>query len=615
MVYRIRVSPTDTSNGKEELCSVEYIDEALLQAKKEMSEANEIQDINVEFSPGTYVLHQPIIINESALEGQTITLQGSKSGRAVLTSASEVSGWQLHDKAKNIWVCDVPEGTSFDQLWINGEKKAIANSGANPKGLRHLNNKIRFNPKHFDLENLKKELRLSVKVNAFGIWRMSEHRISRWEGNTAYYDFPFWVDKNIPVDIGRTFFHIRCTYFIDSLIIENAYVFLNQSNEWYLDTTSNKLYYIPDPAEAFDKNTTAVYANTPCLLVLNGTDESPISDITVDNLHFRQTESVFGYHYTPCNNAELPVPHMGCLQVNWGENITIVNSSFKHLGSSAIWFDGGSNHASVHGNAFQHIRGKAINFVQSDVPILYDYDIGPVERLSGKYHKDVHIKNNYIRDIDDPLAVNTTELVDGLLVEHNDIARTKGFAIKVNWWKNYTQGFVGKVEYAWNRVADGGHSDDTGLLYISGCNRVPALVHHNFADSINVHPSCNAFYFDLSSSKVKMYNNVNINSPANSMISTTKKFPFVKLNMGGWVGLVDTEGVIVSNNWTESTRSAQIRFSPPYLYKSYKNRFVKNVKVKRGTPLDIWPLEAQEVINGAGLEPDFTNLPTLLDDQ
>lgn len=568
-------------------------------------------DVCVVLKPGVYELDAPLVIENTGtrLGGQTITWKAERPDTVFLTGARTVDSWHLHDAKKGIWRASVPEGADFEALWVGGHKKRIASTQFNPRGLRYANDHLVVDPEYFYIAELRAAKKLSAYIRSYGIWRVSEHRISRMdEGqNHLFLDDPFQVDRYIVDAINRVNYlslRRKTMHRPEKIALANSYNFLNEPDEWYLDVDESQLYYIPSEA-GFGEKMVAGYSTTDSLIQLTGTRENPISNIVIEDLHLRYTDGVFGYNYGPSYNAAAPKPHMGAIHVSAGENIRIQRCSFKHLGSTALWFDLCSRNVRIVGNAFQEVRGKAIHFIQSDVDTIAEQTKKADSRYADKYHRDVRIENNYIRDIRDPLAINTTELIDELAVIHNDIAETDGFAIKVNWWKNFVRDYAGSVEYGWNRVARGGRLEDTGLIYVSATNKRPCSIHHNYADATGIHRGSHAYYLYISAETVDFYENVSVNPYKERLIALSSRIPFFSLNIGAWLTFVDSEGSAAHDNWTESARIVDVSLRKWRFSRSRRNRVYDNSVVERGLPEEEWPEAAQEVIRHAGLEKDF----------
>src|ERR1019366_5735701 len=64
--------------------------------------------------------HQDSASSDSGQNGHTISYAAPAGQTAVVTGAQQVTGWQVHDQANNIWVAQVGTGVNSRQLYVNG---------------------------------------------------------------------------------------------------------------------------------------------------------------------------------------------------------------------------------------------------------------------------------------------------------------------------------------------------------------------------------------------------------------------------------------------------------------------------------------------------------------
>lgn len=160
----------------------------------------------------------------------------------------------------------------------------------------------------------------------------------------------------------------------------NAYQFLDQPNEWYLDKHTDILYYVAK--KGVDPNALNIELPTVQKLIdAVGTATAPVHDIAFQGLIFKdatwlQPESNQGYvadqaGFNVVGNNNLPniIGHNqndartpGNISFDHAANITFENNTFMDLGAVALDFTAGAQQNHVINNTFLNISSAAIQF-------------------------------------------------------------------------------------------------------------------------------------------------------------------------------------------------------------------------------------------------------------
>jgi len=167
---------------------------------------------------------------------------------------------------------------------------------------------------------------------------------------------------------------------------ENAYELLDQPGEWYLDETTNVLYYKPRSGE--DMTTATVIAPVvETLLSVNGTSTSDqASYLWFQALTFAHSNylraSQYGfldaqaglYNLTaPGNNAQTVGRPAAAVTVTNANHIHFERNLFTQMASTALDFTSGTHDDLIIGNAFTDIGATAIALGKFVVDEKTDY--------------------------------------------------------------------------------------------------------------------------------------------------------------------------------------------------------------------------------------------------
>lgn len=151
----------------------------------------------------------------------------------------------------------------------------------------------------------------------------------------------------------------------DRYYFENVFEALNEPGEWYLDSVSKVLYYVPFEGENADE-LTLYGADVEQLIDINGVD-----GISFENIAFTRTDweppsndaKISREDWRIQNDIDFPqaaIGVKGVVSVKYAEDIHIKNCEFIDLGASALKFMDGVKNSSVESSYFENIAATAI---------------------------------------------------------------------------------------------------------------------------------------------------------------------------------------------------------------------------------------------------------------
>ncbi|MEW6121072.1 MAG: DUF4114 domain-containing protein [Pseudomonadota bacterium] len=340
----------------------------------------------------------------------------------------------------------------------------------------------------------------------------------------------------------------------------NAYQFLDQAGEWYLDQSTGKLYLVTRAGD--DPNGHDVQLPVQETLISgNGA-----SNLTFDGLSFQYAtwldaaqngyvSDQAGFHITGSGHEANQIGHFedvtrtpGNISFTDGTNITFSNNVFAHLGGAALDFAGGAQNNSVLNNVFRDISSSAIqvggvnaedarpstdsgitrnNVIDSNVIQNIGIDYIDVAAIFLGYAQNSRISNNYIADVpwsgisigwgwglrDQWLAYDP---LLGTYVEMGSFPGLDG-ALPGQWGFNTTPTIMGGNEITGNTITrflqkawDGGAIYTTGFqdgnpfdLGLDG-----TVIANNYAYDKASYAGGNVFYTDGGSRFLELINNI-----------------------------------------------------------------------------------------------------------
>ena len=153
----------------------------------------------------------------------------------------------------------------------------------------------------------------------------------------------------------------------------NAYQFIDQANEWYLDRSTGKLYLaLPDGTNPNSHDIQLPTLET--LIQGNGAKNLSFEGLKFANATWLAPNGADGYvsdqagfHLTGTANETNLIGHVqspmrtpGNISFSDSTGITFSGDTFEHLGAAALDFSGGAQNNRIANNIFQDVSGSAI---------------------------------------------------------------------------------------------------------------------------------------------------------------------------------------------------------------------------------------------------------------
>ena len=518
-----------------------------------MIRANEnrgICTVNVHIKAGTYRLGGPLTLNagDSGTPGAEVVYQAAPGEIVVISGAQQVSGWILNDVGLNIWQAQVNTDTMPRQLYVNGRRATRARTPDYPNYYTPTSKGYTYeyifgsdpqipptwdNPTHVE----------AVTVTQWKMMRCPVAVIR--DDSEVIMENPCW--DNVNVFPAPWNFHLLSWW-------ENAYEFLDEPGEWYLNPGTRTVYYIPREGE----DMSSADVELPVLEKLvdaRGDVSAPVSFIRFKDLSFMYAtwlapNSSEGYALDQSgfcllgpDHADNTIGHDPNARghprqfefLHYARNISFENNAFAHMGAIALNFGTGSQNNEIANNTFSDISAAAIQV--GGIAWEDHHPEVPSQRTS-----DNRIANNRIeyagREFYDAPGIYigfTTRSV----VEHNEIRHVPWAGIAIGWgWGlldpggfaglpnavPYEWGFIdtpsaaqgnrivhNKIEYFLEKLWDGGAVYTTGFQGTSMENG--QLIAWNVAQYKRPSAGGNTFYTDGGSRFVTVRENVSLNNP------------------------------------------------------------------------------------------------------
>ena len=444
-------------------------------------------------SAGAYNLTQTLVLD--ARDSDT-TWKASEGDKAIVTSAKPVTGWTLHDGEKNIYKASVEIGFNTRQLYFNGEKarrsRSISYIGGYSNldrtcelGLNSRNNREFYFYAH-EVDNWQNFE--DVEIHLLSAWVDNVFRLKKYDGENNFVltevdnggsegvvkaaavkiqdiEAERIFNRAHPDLTGTTRGYASRSYYY----FENAYEFIDEDTEWYLDRKTNTLYF-KAPEGTNMKSAILTVPTLETLIKIEGTSEEKVCNLTFENITFDCTtwtrpsdEGLVGaqacqYTLTSTLENETTVYHIPAgFYAEYADNLLVDGCTFRNMGAMALDYYEGVTNSSIFNNEVYNIASNGISvakFAQSETT-EYHTAYNPEDK--SEICKNIDVINNTVHDIGTEYE-GAVGIIAGypenIVIAHNDIYNTPYSAISVGFgWTSADNAMKNNVIYA-NQLYD-----------------------------------------------------------------------------------------------------------------------------------------------------------------
>ena len=362
-------------------------------------------NIIVHIGEGEYKLEQTLAFDErdSASNGFYIKYKGDKN--AVISGGERLEGFSVYDEENNIYKAEIPEGVSFRQLYVNGEKMIRAdtehgyknrivgasrykkdgtlipewnNNGADETLEKADYGEIYIRSCEFpEFKNLK-----DVELHIFSAWTKNILRVESVERDKEVAVIRVQEPENNLIfnrmhpDIDG-YSHMNTHAF--AYYLTNAYELIDWDGEWYHDKSENTLYLkVPEGVDIQSAEVT--YPKLETLIKVESQNGDRVKNISFEGLDFRYSnwtvpseqgfvEVQAGMYANRCvfatNDMSVSRPTAAIYAADT-ENFTIKNCTVENAGAAGIDLNHSTLNSVIRDNTVKNIAGNGImigNFV------------------------------------------------------------------------------------------------------------------------------------------------------------------------------------------------------------------------------------------------------------
>ncbi|MGZ0712663.1 carbohydrate-binding protein (plasmid) [Coraliomargarita sp. W4R53] len=318
------------------------------------------EPITVAIEPGNYYLSEPLALsNEDSGTAQApVTWLGTGDGVKISGGRSLELSWQPSASDPSIMVAPVPEGIDFDELFVNDARQIMARYPNYDESAARLDGSTTLDTLNSRSASWNDPTTGYVRGMHCKDWGSVSFNITGQSDGAL--DLEYIGDNNRPQDCG-TGLPVKPGV----VLAENIKEELDSAGEWFLDSSTHELYYMP--AAGVDLATAKFETGElEQLVTIEGASAAnPVANVTFDNLDFQRTHrTMFGDNvFEGVSRGDWSVVRKGAIFMQNAKNIAVTRSSFIDLGSNGIFMSGYNEDHTITDSTFRYAGATDVQVV------------------------------------------------------------------------------------------------------------------------------------------------------------------------------------------------------------------------------------------------------------
>lgn len=530
-------------------------------------------DIEVILREGTYALPSTIGFDErdGGQDGHYVRYKAYEGEQPLISGGMAITGWTIHDEANNIWKAEGVDAR-FRQMYVNN-KKAIRARFPNLKSNGDHNffrlNKVdsagsAFLLNNSDIGETNWKNQDKIEMHLMIAWAESILRLDsiKGQGNVSRY-VPQQPERG---KLFRRKYPMLGTAFMSDppkqqvYYLENAYEFIDAPGEWYLDETTNTLYYKAREGENMGTANVVVPRINTLFSILGKDTKTKVGYMSFEGLIFAHTNylrpseegfmdlqaSLFNIEVMEengrlgSNKFLLWRPDAG-FRIENAHHLKISNCTFTQMAATGLDMVSGTNDDLVEGNVFYEIGASGImlgKFSQDSLTEIHiPYNPTDKDEISTRDTLRYNLITNVTNEHQGAVGIGAG-YPRYVVIENNEVSYTNysGISVGYGWTKNETAMTNNKINK--NNIH---HISrllcDSGPIYTLSNQGTGSEIKENYLHDYGASEWSDYWvlpiYLDEGSSGFTVENNSYKNSP--SGVGQNQPGQFTQRNNGGYI--------------------------------------------------------------------------------
>ena len=309
--------------------------------------------VTVHVGDGVYYLPETLAFTpkDSGTEANPVVYKAVNEGGAVLSGGAKLDlDWQ--SSSDGVFQAKTPAGLDIDQLFIDGKNQRMA---------RYPN---------YDASK-KTEAYQGFAADAF-----SKERAANWTDPTGGYIHAMhtkrWGGYHYLItgkdDDGEVTYeggwqnNRQMGMHKDFRMVENVFEELDAPGEWFHNSKTSTLYYMPESGTDLSKATVEV-VRLRHLIEFRGSDSEPVKHITLQGFVVRHAARTFMDTREPMVRSDWAIYRGGAYFLTGTEHVQILDTEFDQVGGNAVFVNNYNRNTLVKGCHIHDAGASGVCFV------------------------------------------------------------------------------------------------------------------------------------------------------------------------------------------------------------------------------------------------------------
>lgn len=441
------------------------------------------RQVNIWLRGGTYYLDRTLVLDRVnfAPAGLRLSAYGKEKVRISAGARLHLIWRPYRD---GIYQAEVPEGVSFEQLYVNGKLQVLARYPNFDPAARvyHGTAADAIDPKK--VRKWKDPRGGYVHALHAGEWGSLDYRITGTDRDGHLQMEGGW-QNNRPSPMHEQY------RFVENIVEE-----LDTISEWWLDKARHVLYYYPPRGLRLQQAVIEVSHLTNAV-ELHGTSGKPLTRVVLSGLQFEHTERSFMNTREPLLRSDWRIYRGGAVVLEGTESCVIEDCRFSNLGGNAIMVSGFNRKDTLRRSLIEYIGASGVCLVGDTAavrsPSFRYEDHVPYARMdktpgpfTGDYPQACLVIDNLIHNVgmvEKQAAGVEIDIAADITISHNSIYNTPRAGINIG--DGCFGGHLLEYNDVFNTVLETG---DHGAFNSWGRDRYWAADRHYMDSMVVLHP-------------------------------------------------------------------------------------------------------------------------------